>query len=260
MKGVSSRKGGLCNANQKLGMKLGKKKPTQSWFRVWKHLTGVCLSSKTFTLTPSSSRTLTPSQISTSKLCKSVFCFLAIWCVFVSFKVPSIRFFSFELKHLHCLFRSTCCMSALFAPALPSPPCVLVFACLLHVRLVSSSLTCVLAFTYVPTSTYLFLSTSFAPPPPSSPCMLASTFLLHVHFVRTYFSIATLCDSFCPCAYFHMFVACPPCLHLLHHHCHLCLLSPANKLSVSFSHAPPSSPCVLAPICFPTSTSFHHCQ
>jgi len=62
--------------------------------------------------------------------------------------------------------------------------------------LVSSSLPCVLAFAYVPTSTYLFLSTSFAPLPPSSPCMLASTFLLHVHFVHTYSSIATLCDSF----------------------------------------------------------------
>jgi hypothetical protein len=33
MKGVSSRKGVVCNANQKVGMKLGKKKPTQSGCR-----------------------------------------------------------------------------------------------------------------------------------------------------------------------------------------------------------------------------------
>jgi len=77
MKGVSSRKGVLCNANQKPGMKLGKKKPTQSWFRVWKHLTGVFLSSKTSTLTPSSS------QILISKLCKSVFLFFWLFDVFL---------------------------------------------------------------------------------------------------------------------------------------------------------------------------------
>jgi hypothetical protein len=89
MKGVSSRKGVVCNANQKLGMKLGKKKLTQSRFRVWQHLTGVFLSSKTPTLTPSSSHTLTPSQILISKLCKSVFLFfgyLLCLCVIQSSK------------------------------------------------------------------------------------------------------------------------------------------------------------------------------
>ncbi len=189
MKGVSSRKGVLCNANQKPRMKLGKKKPTQSWFRVWKHLTGVFLSSKTSTLTPSSSRTLTPSQISISKLCKSVFCFLAILCVFVSFKVPSISFFSFELKHFHCLFRSTCCMSTLFAPALPSPPCVLVFACLLHVHLVCACFV------------IIALRACF--------CLCAYFHLLVlVHLICTSSTIIALH------ACFHLLAGCPLCSHL----------------------------------------------
>jgi hypothetical protein len=83
MKGVSSRKGVVCNANQKLGMKLGKKKPTQSGFRVWQHLTGVFLSSKTLSLTPSSIHTLTPSQTLIQALQKCFLFFGYLFCVCV---------------------------------------------------------------------------------------------------------------------------------------------------------------------------------
>jgi hypothetical protein len=89
MKGVRSRKGVVCNANQKLGMKLGKKKPTQSGFRVWQHLTGVFLSSKTPFLAPSSFHTLTPSQIFNFQALQKCFLFfgyLFCFCVIQSSK------------------------------------------------------------------------------------------------------------------------------------------------------------------------------
>jgi hypothetical protein len=140
---------------------------------------------------------LLPLKFLISKLCKSVFYFLAICSVFVLFKALSISFFSFELKHLHCLFPSTCCMSALLAHALPSSPCVLVFAYLLHVRLFC-------------------------------PC----------------FIIIALHACFCLCAYFRLLVACPPRLHLLHHHHLACLLPPSCYMSTLFAPISALPPCV----------------
>jgi hypothetical protein len=101
------------------------------------------------------------------------------------------------LKHFHCLFPSTCCMSTLFAHALPSSPCMLVFTCLLHVRLICA-----------------------------------------------YFVIVALCACFCLCAYFHLLVACPPHLHLLHHHCLACLLLPSCYMSTLFTPISALPPCV----------------
>jgi hypothetical protein len=275
MKGVSSRKGVVRNANQKLGMKLGKKKPTQSGFRVWQHLTGVFLSSKTPSLTPSSFHTLTASQILISKLCKSVFCFFGYLFCFCVIQSSEYCFFSFELKHLHCLFPSTCCMFALFTPALPSSPCVLVFAYLLHVRLVCTCFAiialcvcfCLCAYFCLlvacPPHLHLFhhhrlacllppsccMSALFAPISPLSSCVnafayvLISTFLLHIRLICTYSTITTMC------AYFLLLAGYPPYSHIVHH-CHLmCLLLPASLLPPCFHLFSPPSTIVATP-CF----------
>ncbi len=209
------------------------------------------------------------------------------------FKVLSISIcfcvFSFELKHLHCLFPSTCCMSALFTPALPSSPCVLVFTCLLHVCLVCACFViialhaCFYLCAYFrllvvcPTHLHLlhhhrlacllppscYMSALFTPISPLSPCVnafahvLISTCLLHVHLVCTYSTITTMC------AYFHLLASYPPNSHMFHH-CHLvCLLLLASLLPPCFHlHSPPSTiaatPClryqtlVLSPTCLPS--------
>ncbi len=180
----------------------GKKKPTQSGFRAWQHLTGVFLSSKTHSL-PHSLFLSHPYYLSNfdfQALQKCFFfCFWLSVCVFVLFKVLSISLLFFSIDDLHCLFPSTCCMSALFTRALPSSPCMLVFTCLLHVRLVC-----------------------------------------------TCFAIIALHACLCLCAYFRLLVACPPHLHLLHHHRLACLLPPSCYMFALFAAISLLSSCVNA--------------
>ncbi len=129
------------------------------------------------------------------------------------------------MKHLHCLFRSTCCMSALFAPALPSPPCMLVFAYLLHVRLVCACFIIIALRACFCLCTYFHL-------------------LVLVHFICTSSTIIALH------ACFHLLAACPLCSHLFQH-CHLvwlllpmCLFPLVCCMSTLFAPTPPSLPFV----------------